>query len=160
MPNRPEDFPIFEHLSKNFIEQKIKKLEGFLDNLESFLKIEHSRIVVVPKILIEIIERIEKRRIYFHIFHQIDMGELNEGALYCFWISKFCPFYYAGIPTNVLSTKIALYLFEKTLFFYAQKTGKKVNTSQRFLSSLYYSLLYRDITKEALMLLAEEAMVE
>ena len=42
--------------------------------------------------IFEIIERVEKRRVYFKIFHKIDMSERNEASLYCFWILKLAPF--------------------------------------------------------------------
>ena len=160
MPNRPEDFSTFDPLDLGFINQKVKKMEGFLGNLKDFLNVDPSKIIYSPETLIEIVERVEKRRVYFHIFHKLNMGELNEGALFCFWIAKLCPFYYAGMPTNILNVKIAICLFVNAVIYHAQNTGKKTNITGHFISTFYYSLLYRDITKEALMLLAEEAMVD
>ena len=34
--------------------------------------------------LLEIIERVEKRRVYFKVFYDRDMAEKNEASLYCF----------------------------------------------------------------------------
>jgi hypothetical protein len=61
--------------------------------------------------MLEIIERVEKRRVYFHVFYDgCKMGELNEGALFCYWILKLQPFFYTGMDSNMLNAKISLCL--------------------------------------------------
>ncbi|GHV11700.1 hypothetical protein FACS189491_03400 [Spirochaetia bacterium] len=79
--NNPEDFPIFKHLDQATIIKMLRKIESFLGNLSVMLNIETTKIGISMPIMTEVIERVEKRRIYFHIFHdRCKMGELNEGA--------------------------------------------------------------------------------
>lgn len=54
------------------------------------------------------------------------MGELNEGALMCFWIIKLCPFTCRKFPPDVLNAKIALFLFNRVLSLAASKMNKKI----------------------------------
>jgi hypothetical protein len=104
----------------------------------------------------EIIERVEKRRIYFHIFHdKCKMGELNEASLICFWMLKLCPFSCSDIDTNELNAKIALCFLTNIVYYYQIKaTGRKFSISQQLLKEAYYAFRFRDLSKEAIMLLA------
>jgi hypothetical protein len=98
-------------------------------------------------VMLEIYERIEKRRVYFHIFYNgCKMGELNEGSLMCFWILKLMPFTHPNIPANELNAKIALYLLNNMLLYYAKKNKKRVNISD-------------PLSKEAIMVLAESMII-
>ena len=87
------------------------------------------------------------------------MGELNEGALMCFWILKLMLFSHKSISSNELNAKIALYLLNNMLLYHAKKNGKKVNVSDSLSKDLYYSFRFRDISKEAIMLLAESMII-
>ena len=162
MPDKPHkankitDFPVFSHVDKNTLDRMAVKMVKLLGNLSSVLGIETSEIIRSEGVLIEIIERVEKRRVYFHIFYNgCEMGELNEGALLCFWIVKLHPFYHPKIDTNVLNVKIAICLFTNAIYYYSEKTKRERRISDHFINDLYYSLVYRDISKESLMILAE-----
>jgi hypothetical protein len=161
MANKPNDFPIFSHVDKNTIERMVTKIIKLLGNLSTVLGIDTTEIIKSDKVLIEIIERIEKRRIYFHIFYEgCEMGELNEGALLCFWIVKLHPFSHPKIDTNILNAKIAVCLFTNAIYYHSEKTKKERRIPDHFINDLYYSLKYRDISKESLMLLAESFVEE
>jgi hypothetical protein len=54
-----------------------------------------------------------------------------------------------------LNALIALWLFTNGLKFYAAKARKKVNLSKNIIENLYYSFRFRDLSKEAIMDLAE-----
>jgi len=130
-------------------------------------------IMVSKNNIIELIELIEKRRIYFRVFYNCDMNELNEAALFCFWILKLQPFRYDNkddkddIERNTINIKIALCIFLHMINFYVgecnnkitkdnKETKKKkiVNITDDIVSNLLYSFRYRDLSKEALMSLA------
>ncbi|MCL2808714.1 MAG: hypothetical protein FWD24_01470 [Treponema sp.] len=83
------------------------------------------------------------------------MGELNEGALLCFWIAKLQPFYHPSIDTTKLNSKIAVCIFSNMILFYFKNNKQERKIPPHFVNDLYYSLLYRDISKESLILLAE-----
>jgi hypothetical protein len=154
MPVNPEDFPVFPPLDKDVLRESLRKLYGYLGKF-------YKRYGIKPipsqgDVLIEAIERIEKRRVYFHIFHdRLRMGELNEGALMCFWIIKLHPFCHQRIDTERLNAVIAVYVLASVVSHVARTRGKQVNLSQEIASSIFYAFRYRDISKEAIMLLAE-----
>ena len=156
MPNKPKDFPVFSHLEKSTIDQMAAKMIGYLGNLSAILGINTIEITISDAVLIEVIERVEKRRVYFHIFHNgCEMGELNEGALFCFWIVKLHPFYHPKIDSNILNAKIAICLFVNAIYYHSVKIKQERKIPEHFISDLYYSLVYRDISKESLMILAD-----
>ena len=154
MANFPEEFPEYTKLGKRQITLLCAKFKFYLGDFEEtqgLFNIKHDN-----SVLTEICDRIEKRRIYFHIFYnKCKMGELNEGSLMCFWILKLMPFSHDDIPTNELNAKMALYLLNNVLLYHAKKNNKKVNISETLYKNIYYSFRFRDLSKEAIMELAE-----
>jgi hypothetical protein len=156
MANKVEQFPIFTSLDKTTIQNMLVKMANYLHNISDIIKIDHKKIDTSMDILYEIIERIEKRRIYFHIYYNgCKMGELNEGALMCFWIIKFNPFHSSGIANNILNAKIALCLFMNMLHYHTQKENIRLGITDKMVNDIYYSFRFRDLSKEAIMILAE-----
>jgi len=154
MANTPEEFPVFTKLDKRQTAVLRSRFKVYLKGFETSCGI--SDIYTSNTVMIEIYERIEKRRIYFHIFYdKCKMGELNEGSLMCFWILKLMPFSHQSIPSNELNAKIALYLLINMLLYYAKKNKRSVNISDSLYQDLYYSFRFRDLSKEAIMALAE-----
>jgi len=154
MANIPDEFPVFTKLDLRQVTLLCSKFKFYLKDFESSYGI--TNILTKNPTIVEICERIEKRRIYFHIFYnKCKMGELNEGSLMCFWILKLSPFSHNDISSNELNAKIALHLFYRVLIYVARKKGKNVNISAALDSSLYYSFRFRDLSKEAIMALAE-----
>jgi hypothetical protein len=154
MANKPREFPQFSPLDKETVEGLLAKLNFYLEGYVS--KSGISDLEVQDKILYDIFERIEKRRIYFHIFYNgCRMGELNEGALMCFWILKRTPFTSLKIPTSILNARIAVSIFFKILFYVAKERNKNVNSTRQIMDDLFYAFCFRDLSKEAIMALAE-----
>jgi len=135
MPNKPKDFPLFSPIDKITADQMAAKVVKLLGNLSSVLGIDTTEIIRSDDVLLEIIERIEKRRIYFHVFYEgCEMGELNEGALFCFWIVKLHPFYHPKIDSNVLNAKIGICLFTNAIHYYSEKTKKERRIPEQFIN--------------------------
>jgi len=156
MANKIEDFPVFTSLDNSTVKYMLGKIGNYLHNISDIIKIDHKKIETSMDIMYEIIERIEKRRIYFHIYYNgCKMGELNEGALMCFWIIKLTPFHLNGIPNNILNAKIALCLFMNMLHYHTQRENIKLNISENMVNDIYYAFRFRDLSKEAIMILAE-----
>jgi hypothetical protein len=154
MANKPHEFPKFSPLDEETITVLLSKFNRYISNFISRSGI--SDLKVQDTILYDIFERIEKRRIYFHIFYNgCQMGELNEGALFCFWILKLTPFTSSKISTSVLNVRIALSVFFSVLFYIAKTNGKKVNSTRQIMNDLFYAFCYRDLSKEAIMAIAE-----
>ncbi|MCL2802292.1 MAG: hypothetical protein FWD28_11110 [Treponema sp.] len=153
MANKPEEFPVFTKLDNNMARELLEKLNIYINNFIQSTGI--TDIIVHEDTLLEIFDRIEKRRVYFHIFYnRCKMGELNEGALMCFWIIKLHPFSCKKLPPDILNSKIALFLFNRVLCLVAAKMQKKVNITEHIVKDIYYSFRFRDVSKESLMLLA------
>jgi len=157
-----DKYPVFLDIAeagddaKTFFDDRLAKLMDLLEKkYMPFLEPGGESLDISENVLMEIFERVEKRRIYFHIFHKCKMGELNEGALFCFWIAKLQPFHHPLIKTSKLNARLAAVLFANTIAFHLEKTGQKKEIPGHFGDSLVYALLYRDISKEALMILAE-----
>jgi hypothetical protein len=158
MPFKPEDFPSFDQPDKDTMKASFNKLCLYLQEFYARYKIKP-----IPNegaVLLEALERIEKRRVYFHVFHKFRMGELNEGALMCFWIIKLHPFKHAKMNTNDLNACIAVYVLASVVKHVAQKQGKRINLSQNMAENIRYAFRYRDISKEAIMLLAESLIAD
>jgi hypothetical protein len=155
--NKPEDFPVFGSLDRNVFENMFRKLEEHLRNLSGVLQFDTSEIVISPQVILEVIERIEKRRVYFHVFYDgCKMGELNEGALFCYWILKLHPFSCLRMDSSTLNAKIALCLFVNTIYYYQRAISKKTAAiPSHYLNDVYYSFRYRDLSKEALMMMIQ-----
>jgi len=83
------------------------------------------------------------------------MGELNEGALFCFWILKQMPFRHNLYRNNALNAKIALCFFINAINFYATKNNKKANIVPAVIQDIYYAFMHRDLSKESIMALAK-----
>jgi hypothetical protein len=156
MANKPAEFPVFTPLDGATVQQQLAKVASYLHNIAGVIKVDSNRIETSMEMLYEVIERVEKQRVYFHVFHQgCKMGEFNEGALLCYWILKLTPFSCPGIHTNVLNAKIALCLFINVIYYCTQKTGTSINLSSQMCNNLYYAFRFRDLSKEAIMVLAE-----
>jgi hypothetical protein len=69
------------------------------------------------------------------------------------------PFSHPDISANELNAKIALYLLNNMLLYYAKKNKKRVNISNSLSKNIYYSFRFRDVSKEAIMVLAESMII-
>jgi hypothetical protein len=131
---------------------------------------------ICQKAATKIIEQIRRRKLYFHIYHDIeDLNELKETALCCFWVLKLHPFFWKkncdDRPNYELNAKIAVHLFTKGLNLYVDSMNKKngdanipikfeVKWTKRIIETLFYSFRFRDWSKEAMMDLAESLIID
>jgi len=160
--NKAEDFPRYSHPDSETMQRIMAKIPQFLQNIATVLQIKDvNEILVHQETLYEILTRVEKRRIYFHIYHDgLKLGERNEGALICFWILKLMPFKHNTISNSVLNTTIAFTFFLNMLYYEAAngKVKRKVNVKSELFNNLLYTFMFRDLTKEAIMALAESLL--
>lgn len=171
MANKPGEFPIFTPIDSSVIKTWMNKMKYYMHNvvaavigIEKLSDIQFSR-----KTMYEIFNRIEKRRVYFHIYHKgMKMGEIHEGALLCFWILKLMPFRATNdIANSLLNTRIAFIIFINMLYYVSskenqkrEKEGKtrpktKVNIKEKQIDDIMYAFQYRDLSKEAIMAMAD-----
>lgn len=117
--------------------------------------------------LSRIIDKVHQRERYFSYFHSIKMSELKQIALNCFWIIKLHPIdVVIDISENTqfefrsINEKFAVYyLISHLKTIYAEKTDIREAISNFFddsyLHELVYTFTFRDISKEAMILLVE-----
>lgn len=151
------EFPSFSDISQKAASEMLEKLNALLSDFWVDTGIAEGSVACSQDVLVEVFRRIEKRRVYFHVFYdECKMGELNEGALLCFWIAKLQPFSHLEMDSCKLNATIASYIFKRTIELQYKLQGKEGRgMSKQFVRSLGYTLMFRDISKEALMLLAE-----
>ncbi|MDR2584090.1 MAG: hypothetical protein LBC75_11465 [Fibromonadaceae bacterium] len=148
----------YEKITERQINNMAEGLKSYLknDNFREIFTVDFKEVSFREETLLEIIELVWKRKIYFQVFHDLkDLNELKEASLYCFWILKLQPFEWLkeNYQLNVL---IALNIFIGGLCLYVkEKENKEINFPEDVLKNLYYSFRYRDWSKEALMDLAE-----
>jgi hypothetical protein len=105
-----------------------------------------------------VIDMVEKRRLYFHVFHVgMEMGELNEACLHCFWILKLYPFFDVAYPDMDMNWFFALEIFTNAITYTANKRDpkEKANFGPDIMKHLQHAFRFRDLSKEAMMALAE-----
>lgn len=120
--------------------------------------------------IISIINRVEQRKQYFKFFHHLDMSDFKELALNCFWYIKLHPIIAcnrrAEEPSEEelqflkgVNEKFAVYfiLTEFRALLKKEKLDDQAlnKLSDSYIKELVYTFLYRDISKESLILLIE-----
>jgi hypothetical protein len=98
MPSKtidPKDFPVFGKWSKEAYIPRRDEFLGLFKHLSAELCLDwDDGIEVNERCVIDIIDMVQRRRVYFHVYHNgMDMGELNEACLICFWLLKLNPFF-------------------------------------------------------------------
>ena len=159
MAYKPSEFPQYTRLPCDVMNTKIREFLSLFVYIAEEMGIDHTKIDVSKNTLQDIIERVEKRRVYFHVYHNIEMGELNEVALVCFWTVKLMPFHDSTNPQHVVNIPFALWLFTWTLTRVAEDLGTRANITELVVKHLCYAFIYQDISKEALMRIAEALII-
>ncbi|GHS93444.1 hypothetical protein FACS1894139_07340 [Planctomycetales bacterium] len=143
------DTACYQPLPKEKAEAIADFLYDCLGDLPAALGIKDLR--VSKPAIAEIIDLVERRRVYFRIFHGIEMGELNETALYCFWFIKFAPLYHPQYPNWQINLLAAM----KLLIAFVRRRHPAAPLPKPFIQKIAYAFRYRDLSKEAVMLLLE-----
>ena len=147
------------------------KQTRFIKGFIASNKYDGDKIYVNENALLAVIVKVDQRRRYFHFFHKLDMSEYKEAALYSFWYIKLHPLnigprdFLRDPPSmyDSINEKLALYVIFKTLRTMLKK--KKLPTERldelplKYIDELVYSLTYRDVSKESLIMLVESMAV-
>ena len=124
---------------------------------------KYDDILIDENTFLEIIERVHKRKVYYHIFHNVDgLSIIKETALHCFWILKLQPYFWKSRmkETNYeLNAKMALIFLQQGVNSYAFENDKKANFTAEILQDLYYSFRYNDLSKEAIIDIAKYLII-
>lgn len=148
-----------------------KQINVLLELVNAFIQtngIDKSSIIINENVLFQIISKVHQRKEYFIFFHKLDMSDFKEMALNCFWIIKLKPISVQQ-ETIVIEKRLDLsFINEKFAIFYLIKkfrsliddnemSQEKLDLffNEKYVYELLYSFEYRDISKEALILLVE-----
>ena len=70
----PKDFPLFGELDESAYAEKESELLGLLERCCTIVGINYANIKHSKTRLREIIKMVERRRVYFHVFHRGEDG--------------------------------------------------------------------------------------
>jgi hypothetical protein len=158
----PKDYPQFGALPEKIVQQKAASLADWIWGGSK--NIPADRIEWYDSCVVKIIDLVERRRVYFHVYHERDMSEWNEVALYCFWIVKLQPFYEiksksrAAMEANETNARIAARMLYGMANRIRHKLGRNRITWPNIKNTIH-AFRYRDISKESIMALLE-ALIE
>lgn len=166
---RKESFR-YHPLSENELQILWKKHKFIIESFVLNNKYNTNDIYINENIVMSIIAKVDQRRRYYKYFHGLDMSEYKEVALICFWYIKLRPI---CISQKALSQDLKVYdaINEKLAVYYllvsfrCMLEEKNLSTRQldslpkKYLNEVIYSFTYRDISKEALILLVESIAI-
>jgi hypothetical protein len=160
--NNIDDFPVLDELDESVYAAKEKQLLDELERCSPNMGVDWNNVRYSKERFRRVIDMVERRRIYFHVFHNgMNMGELNEACLLSFWILKLYPFFDVNDPDCNVTLVFALKLFTNAVSYTANKRDPKqrANLSHDVMSHLIHAFIFRDLSKEALMALAESLII-
>lgn len=113
--------------------------------------------------VISVIEiKVEQRKEYFKKFHKSKLTVFQEIALICFWIIKLHPISFLSISPDdsfdkLINEKFSLYIIMSFFRKLLPKNSNKVSEVffPEYMKELIYTFYYRDISKEAMIILVE-----
>lgn len=142
-------------------------IEGFLNENEY----QQNYLFVNEDAVLSVITKVDQRKEYFKFFHGLNMSEFKEAALIAFWYMKLRPinlrskeFAAKSLKEyDAINEKLAVYYILKTLRIMLYKNNKSPNeldsVSKKYINELIYTFTYRDVSKEALIMLIETMAV-
>lgn len=154
-------------LSESELQNRWDKHKNIIEDFLSENKYDQNCIFVNEKVILSIITKVHQRQKYFKYFHGLDMSEYKEAALNAFWYIKLRPIMFRSdvlaeqLPGEYdsINEKLAVYYLLRTLrlmLIKHKKSEDQLDTlSRKYLRELVYTFTYRDISKEAIIMLIE-----
>lgn len=144
-----------------------EKHKKIIESFVKFNKYDEQKVYINEATVMAVIAKVHQRRKYFEYFHGIKMSDCKEAALIGFWYNKLRPI--CAVSKTIseddlqifdcINEKLAVYYIITMLQGLLEDKGLSVQPleemNQKFLKEMIYSLKYRDISKEALILLVE-----
>lgn len=160
----------YKPLSEKELQKLWKEHASIIDTFLANNKVDGSIVHVDEDIVLSIIAKVDQRRKYFEYFHQLEMSEYKEMALICFWYIKLHPISITQDVDNrnshaysSINEKLAVYFMFSTFRSMLKTSGLSTyildSISKKYVRELIYSFTFRDISKEAMILLAESMAV-
>ena len=115
--------------------------------------------------LIDVIVRVDKRKAYYYCFHNMEINECKEAALYAYWIIKLRPFsitdkkYRNKFDACIINESFAIFLIGLVL----ENTGRikmTENMKNSYCNFLEYSFRFRSFSIDSFIVLIESISTE
>ena len=115
--------------------------------------------------LIDVIVRVDKRKAYYYCFHNMEINECKEAALYAYWIIKLRPFsitdkkYRNKFDACIINESFAIFLIGLVL----ESTGRikmTENMKNSYCNFLEYSFRFRSFSIDSFIVLIESISTE
>ncbi len=155
----------YKYQSPSKVEKQLyfNNLVGIFEEYAEAAGIDINEVEFDFKLINEVNIRVDKRKDYYMIFHETNLNEVREAALTAFWILKFKPFLIINPSGNQCELNIncgfaAYVILSAAREYILRKYGGDKNFAiddEEYLQRFRYSLKYWDLSKEALMMIAE-----
>lgn len=158
-------------LNHSELQKMWEKHRSMINSFISGNGLDHSKISIDENAVLSVITKVNQRRQYFELFHGIKMSEFKEVALNAFWIAKLKPLSVGDLQIireqrkeyDALNEKLALYYILRCLRAALKNKRKSEDVldalSSEYIDEFIYTLMYRDISKEALIMLVESMAI-
>lgn len=161
---------IYKPLSEETLREQTNNLISEFNKFAKHSNLDLRRINIERPYLPLILQRVEKRRQYFQYFHDnMEINEVKQAALVAYWVLKFRPFSYRSDGQSNPMTESELTekykaLNERFAFFYILSACRKgadildfkyQMPSYGLVNEVIYAFKYWDLSKEAVILVAE-----
>jgi hypothetical protein len=126
---------------------------------ESYLSLHSLSIASIQtnfNLLGDTIVRVIKRKDYYEVFHEgVQLNEAKEAALLAYWIIKYRPFSVVIEKSETVQANLRINEgFAAFIIFSSAINGGNL-LSPAYVNTLMYAFQYWDLSKEAIMLIAE-----
>lgn len=161
----------YHQLSNDELQKEWNKHRTIIGSFLTGNKYNQDNIIINENIMLSLIVKVDQRRKYFEYFHKLKMSEFKEVALNAFWLCKLQPLSICNREFIQEQSKEYDSLNEKLALFYILKVLrgalKNKNKSEdvmdslprKYVDELIYTFTYRDISKEAFIMLVESMAV-
>ena len=158
-----KDIIVYEPPVKDVLMEKSNQLVKQFTKYAKSVKLVPGEVFIQREMLPRIILRVDKRESYFLVFHKgTKINELKQAALMAYWVLKFKPFMIdSKDPERVhkytrINEGFALFYILGACTRYAKERKlQKRRMTLRLRDEIMYAFTYWDLSKEALILIAE-----
>jgi hypothetical protein len=145
------------HLFQEEIDHFIRYVRGYPEDLQY---------TVCGLDLIDAIIRVDKRQVYFSVFHGMDINDCKKAALFAYWIVKFRPIRitdprYLNRLGNDVNELFAIHWLlsvltaEGKIQVWNGSTGVDITFDHPYIEKLRYSFRFRNLTIDSMIVLAD-----
>jgi len=158
----------YEALTKELLQLDWAKHKKIIEQFIGNNKYSSDCLYVNHDTVMSIIAKVNQRKKYFEYFHGLDMSEFKETALISFWYIKMKPICLKDKKVDdnnldAINERLALYYIISN-FRHVLKERKMSEKAldalpEEYINELIYSFTFRDISKEAMILLVESIAI-